>query len=67
MIGAEVRKMGDEELGVELKRLRERLFSLRTQAVSEKVADNSQYGKIRKDVARIKTEQHRRRLEKTGS
>lgn len=56
MIGAEVRKMTTEELGIELKRLRDKLYTLRTQTVTEKVEDISQFTKIRRDIARIKTE-----------
>ena len=36
--------------------LRRRLFDLRRQSVSEKVADNSQFKKTRKDIARVLTE-----------
>ena len=54
----EVRKLSDEELEIEAKRLRRQLFDLRTQAVTEKIEDTSQFGKIRKDVARVLTEQN---------
>lgn len=60
MNGSEVRALKDEEIGVELKRLRTKLFTLRTQAVSEKVEDNSQFRKIRRDIARLLTEQRTR-------
>jgi large subunit ribosomal protein L29 len=60
MTGAEVKKLTSEEVGVELKRLREKLFQLRNQAVTEKVEDTSQFRKIRKDVARLLTEQNAR-------
>ena len=61
MTGAEVRKLTSEEIGVELKRLRERLYSLRTQTVTEKVEDNSQFAKVRGDIARLRTESNVRR------
>jgi large subunit ribosomal protein L29 len=61
MTGREVRAMKDEEIRVELARLRERLFGLRTQSVTEKVEDNSQFGKVRRDIARLRTEQAARR------
>ena len=54
----EVRKLSDEELEIEAKRLRRQIFDLRTQAVTEKIEDTSQFGKIRKDVARVLTEQN---------
>lgn len=60
MTGAEVRKLTDEEIGVELGRLQSRLYTLRTQSVTEKVEDNSQFGKVRRDIARIKAERHAR-------
>jgi large subunit ribosomal protein L29 len=60
MDGKEVRGLTDEEIGVELKKLRAQLFSLRTQAVTEKVEDNTQFGKVRKDIARLMTERGRR-------
>ncbi|MBY0312169.1 MAG: 50S ribosomal protein L29 [Phycisphaerales bacterium] len=64
MTGAEVRKMTSEEIGLEMKRLQDKLFTLRSQAVTEKVEDNSQYGKVRKDIARLKTEQSARLVKK---
>ena len=61
MTGAEVRAMKDEELDIELKRLREKLYTMRVQGVTEKVEDTSQHGKVRKDIARILTEKGARR------
>ncbi len=60
MNGAEVRKLTDEEIKVELKRSRERLFGLRVQTVTEKIEDISKFGKTRKDIARMLTERNRR-------
>jgi ribosomal protein L29 len=56
MTGEEVRKLKDEEVSLEIRRLREKLYTLRTQAVTEKVEDLSQFTKIRRDVARLLTE-----------
>lgn len=61
MTGAEVKGLTDEEITEELKRLRGRLFTLRGQTVTEKVEDNSQFVKVRKDIARLLTEQTARR------
>ncbi len=61
MTGDEVRKLDSEEIEVELKRLREKLFDLRQSAASEKVADNSRFRSLRRDVARLLTEQNARR------
>jgi len=52
-----VHKLGDEELAIEVDNLRKKLFELKTQGVTEKIQDTSQYGKIRKDVARLLSEQ----------
>ena len=56
----EVRKLNDEEITVEVERLRRKHFELRTQAVTEKIEDTSQFGKIKKDIARLLTEQKAR-------
>ncbi len=57
MTGTEVRKLNDEEITVELANLRGKLLALRNKSVSEKIEDTSQFGKIRKDIARLLTEQ----------
>lgn len=56
----EVRKLNDDEISVEIERLRRKHFELRTQAVTEKIEDTSQFGKIKKDIARLLTEQKSR-------
>jgi large subunit ribosomal protein L29 len=66
MDGKEVRGLGEDEISEELKRLRAKLHSLRTQAVTEKVEDNTQFGKVRKDIARLMTERTRRTAAKAG-
>lgn len=64
MTGAEAKAMKDEEIKEELGRLRARLFTLRAQSVTEKVEDNSQFTKIRRDVARLLTERRARLIAK---
>lgn len=61
MTGEEVRKLSDEEISIETKKLRDRLFELRSQRVTEKVEDNSQFGKVKRDIARLLTEQNARK------
>ena len=56
MKAKEVHKLKDEELHVEVDRLRKRQFELRSQAVTEKIEDTSQFMKTRKDIARLLTE-----------
>lgn len=62
MNGEEVRKMSDEELGLELEQYRRRLFDLRTQAVTEKLEDTTLISATRRDIARMLTEQRAREL-----
>jgi large subunit ribosomal protein L29 len=64
MKAKEVHKLSEEELNVETMRLRKRLFELRTQAVTEKIQDTSQFRKVRKDIARVLTEASGRRKAK---
>ncbi len=61
MKAKEVRKLSDEEIDVEVRRLRKRSFELRTQAVTEKIEDTTQFGETRRDIARLLTEQNARR------
>ncbi len=64
MKAAEVHKMQDEELQIEVNRLRRHLFDLRTQNVTEKIEDVSQFCKTRKDIARLLTEARKREIER---
>jgi large subunit ribosomal protein L29 len=57
MTGAEVRAMKDEELKLTVAKLRSQLFEMRTKRVTETVNDTAQFGKVRKDIARLLTEQ----------
>jgi large subunit ribosomal protein L29 len=58
----EIRQLSDEELGMELERVRRRLFDVRTQAVTEKLEDPSMLTKARKDIATILTVMRERQL-----
>ncbi len=64
MNAAEAHKMNDEEITVELRRLSRKLFDLRSQSVTEKIEDVSQFSKIRRDISRLKTVRRERELEK---
>lgn len=64
MKAVEVHKMSDEELKVETDRLRRRLFELRGQAVTEKLENPRGLGKLRRDIARVLTEQRTRQMAK---
>lgn len=60
----EVHKLSAEELKVEEARLRQQLFDLRSQAVTEKLENPRQLRAIRKDIARLLTE---RKLRQTSA
>ncbi len=61
----EIRDKNDEALGQELADRQKHLFDLRSQAVTEKLADPTQLGKTRREIARIKTIIRQRQLEAT--
>lgn len=56
MKAKEVHAMKDEEIALEVKSLRGKIYDLRSQMVTEKVEDTSQFRKMRADVARLLTE-----------
>jgi large subunit ribosomal protein L29 len=60
MTGTEVRGMKDDELKLTVAKLRTQLFDIKSKRVTETVEDTSQFGKIRKDIARVLTEQRAR-------
>ena len=67
MKAKEVHGMGNDEITVELDRLRRRLFDLRVQTVTEKIEDPSQFKKVRRDIARLLTERRAREIAKGGA
>lgn len=52
---SEIKQLKTDELKAELERLERHLFELRAQAVTEKLADSTQLGKTRREIARVKT------------
>jgi large subunit ribosomal protein L29 len=67
MKSKEIRKKEDDHILHELREQQKHLFTLRTQAVTEKLEDPSQIGKARKDIARLKTILHERLLQAAKS
>ena len=51
----EVREMTAEQIGEEIMKLRREQFNLRMQAATGQGAKPDQHGKVRKDIARLKT------------
>ena len=66
MTGSEARALTDEKLSGELVGLRRQLHTLRTQAVTEKVEDNSQFRKVRRDISRLLLVQTERAAKAAG-
>lgn len=58
----DVKKFKDDQLKDELASLQKKLFDLRTQTVTDKVVDTSQFLKTRRNIARINTELRSRQL-----
>ena len=56
MKAAEVKKLRDEEIAAEAARLRQKLYELRAQTITEKIKDSSQFKKNRQLLARLLTE-----------
>jgi len=52
---SELRAKNDEGLQKELLELRKAQFGLRMQAATQQLTNTSQVGKVRKDIARVKT------------
>ncbi len=65
MKSKDVKSLSAEDLGAKLTDLRAKLFKLRVQGQTEKIEDNSQIGKTRKDIARLLTERRARQVAKS--
>lgn len=62
MKAKESHKLSGEEIAVELDRLQRKVFDLRVKSVTEKIEDPSEFRKVRRDIARLKTEARAREL-----
>ncbi len=60
---SEIRGKDSRELSLDLQALLKEQFSLKFRAASEEVAKTSRFQEIRRDIARVKTDQRRRALE----
>jgi large subunit ribosomal protein L29 len=67
MKAIEVHRLSGEEIETELARLQRRLYELRVQAATEKIENPSMFAKVRRDVARLMTEQRARIIRKSGA
>ena len=55
MKAADLRSKSVEELNEELVALRREQFNLRMQAATGELTNNHEHGRVRKDIARVKT------------
>ena len=55
MKASELRAKNGEELSKELESLLKAQFGLRMQRATQQLANNSQLGKVRRDIARVRT------------
>ena len=55
MKASTIREMRGDELGDKLSELQKQLFSLRSQAMTEKVENTKAASNVKRDIARIKT------------
>lgn len=63
----DVRSMTDDQLQDNLLKLKKEQFNLRFQQATGQLENTARFLKIRRDIARIKTDQRRRAIETQGS
>ena len=66
MKAKEIREMTAEQIGKELLDLRREQFNLRMQSASGQGVRTHEFGRIRKDIARLKTVLREREIEEKG-
>lgn len=67
MKAQDVRAFSDDQLTDELLKLKKEQFNLRFQQATGQLENTARFQKIRRDIARIKTDQRRRAIENQGS
>ena len=60
MTPTEMKKMDDADIVLEVQQLRRKLLDLRSQQVTEKIQNTSQFSVVKKNIARLLTEQSAR-------
>ncbi len=58
----EIKSLEQGDLLVQLAKLRKEMFDLRVKAATESIENPARIGQIRRDIARILTEQRRREI-----
>jgi large subunit ribosomal protein L29 len=59
---SEIRDKSDEELAVLETELRDKLIKLQVAKATQRAVDTAQFSRIKKDIARVKTILHERKL-----
>lgn len=67
MKSKDVKSLKPEDLNEKITDLRQKLYGLRVQGVTQKIEDNSQIGKTRRDIARLLTERRARQIAATSN
>lgn len=62
MNASQIRELRPDELGEKLDDLQKQLFSLRAQAVTEKLENTNAVKNVKRDIARVKTIMREREL-----
>jgi len=63
LTGEDVRAFSDDQLSDELLKLKKEQFNLRFQQATGQLENTARFTQIRRDIARIKTDQRRRALQ----
>lgn len=63
----DVRAMTDDQLQDNLLKLKKEQFNLRFQQATGQLENTARFSKVRKDIARLKSDMRRRAIEKQGS
>ena len=66
MKAKDIREMTAEQIGKELLDLRREQFNLRMQAATGQGARSHEFGRVRKDIARLKTVLREREIQQKG-
>ncbi len=67
MTGEDVRALSDDQLQDEILKLKKEQFNLRFQQATGQLENTARFRTVRRDIARLKTDQRRRALESQGS
>ena len=67
MKASELRELSDEQLEDRLRELREELFNLRFQYATRQLTNTARIREVRRDIARVLTQQHDAALAGGGS